>query len=229
MANPVTEGIKAAQAIRKRLGIGVASPVDVAWIARKLEVLIVRKPLTDGLSGIHLAHASGRCFVAINSLDRATRQNFTLAHELGHVQFDRDQTIAEKIFADASLPVERRANAFAAELILPEAAVREWLATPHLHISPDEVARLAIAYHMSYLATLYRLKNCEAIKDITALQQARDTVNPTLRSLLSCPGENAFELPQEFIRMADEALSRAIISRRRHRVLTTPPEAGDSF
>jgi len=228
MTNPVTEGLKAARAVRERLGLGPTAPADVAWIARRLGAVIVRRPLADGLSGIHLAHSSGRSFVAINSTDIASRQNFTLAHELGHVHFDREQVIAEKIELGDVPPIEKRANAFAAELILPTAAIEEWKRTPHLQTSPDEVARLATTFRMSYQATLFRLKSCGIIDDIEPLYGERDTINPTLRKLLNLPGES-FELPDDFIRMADEALSRSIISRRRHRVLTEAEERESDF
>jgi Zn-dependent peptidase ImmA (M78 family) len=229
MANPVNEGQKAARDLRRRLDLGQTAPVDVTWIARKLGVVVVRKRLADGLSGVHLAHGSGRSFVAVNSSDIASRQNFTLAHELGHHEFDHGHVIVEKIdFTDAA-PIEKRANAFAAELILPAKAVEEWRSTPHLQISANEVARLAATYRMSYLATLYRLKSCGAIEDIAPLQEARDSIDPVVRKLLNLPVENPFELPTEFLRMADEALSRSIISRKRHAELTTPEESEPDF
>lgn len=229
MANPIAEGSRAAQDLRKKLDLGLTAPVDVTRLAERLGVLVIRRPLADGVSGIHLAHASGRSFVAVNSSEIATRQNFTLAHELGHAHFDRNEVIAEKIDVTDTTPIEKRANAFAAELLLPEAAIAEWRATPHLRISANEIARLAATYRMSYLATLYRLKSCGLIEDVERLREAMDEIDPALRQLLRRRVENAFELPQEFLRMADEALSRSIISKKRHEMITQPDESEIDF
>lgn len=228
MANPVSEGIKGARKLRKELDLGPTAPIDPARVARLLGIVIVRKRLADGLSGIHLARASGRSFVAVNATDIDSRQNFTLAHEIAHHIFDGDQVIAEKIDVQDQAPIERRANAFAAELILPEAAVAQWRLACSGTPSPDSLARLALDYHMSYLATIYRLKSCGVIDDATELQNARDQISPTIRNLLNRMRETSFELPDEFLTLADEALGKSLISKRRYRAITNPPEE-DAF
>jgi Zn-dependent peptidase ImmA (M78 family) len=228
MPNHVREGSAGAQKLRKRLKLSASGPLDVGWVARELDLVVVRRPLSP-LSGIHLAHSSGRSFVAVNSDDIATRQNFTLAHEIAHHIFDGSATIAEKIDVADAAPVEMRANAFAAELILPTCAIREWRQTPHLSITPDEIARLAVDYQLSYLATLFRLKSTGVIDDVNGYYEERSQVNRSLRDQLNRPGEERSSLPSDFLRMADAALERSIISRRRHHELTSLEAREDDF
>jgi hypothetical protein len=87
------------------------------------------------------------------------RHRFTIAHELGHwichareagdeaPTFCRSQDLAQ----DADRDLEREANVFGAELLMPEAAVREaWAAVP-------DAAEVADRLGVSLLATQWRL------------------------------------------------------------------------
>ena len=91
--------------------------------------------------------------------DTPTRRiRFTIAHELGHwichargsddaPTYCRSQDLAE----DADRALEREANVFGAELLMPEAAVREAWAT-----FPDAQG-LAVRFGVSALAAQWRL------------------------------------------------------------------------
>jgi hypothetical protein len=87
------------------------------------------------------------------------RHRFTIAHELGHwichalseggeaPTFCRSRDLAE----DADRDLEREANVFGAELLMPEAAVREaWGAFP-------DAAEVAERFEVSALAAQWRL------------------------------------------------------------------------
>ena len=91
--------------------------------------------------------------------DTPTRRiRFTIAHELGHwicharglddaPTYCRSQDLAE----DADRALEREANVFGAELLMPEAAVREaWAAFP-------DAQGLAVRFGVSALAAHWRL------------------------------------------------------------------------
>jgi len=91
--------------------------------------------------------------------DTPTRRiRFTIAHELGHwicharglddaPTYCRSQDLAE----DADRALEREANVFGAELLMPEAAVREaWAAFP-------DAQGLAVRFGVSALAAQWRL------------------------------------------------------------------------
>jgi hypothetical protein len=87
------------------------------------------------------------------------RHRFTIAHELGHwichalsedaeaPTYCRSRDISE----EADRDLEREANVFGAELLMPEAAVREaWAAAPH-------AAEVAARFGVSALAAQWRL------------------------------------------------------------------------
>ncbi|HEY5258321.1 MAG TPA: ImmA/IrrE family metallo-endopeptidase [Candidatus Baltobacteraceae bacterium] len=218
MPNPVIDGVRRAAAVRKQAGIPQTSPVDVSWLAEELGLVVVRRPMPGGLSGMHYAHPKGRSFVAINSTERSLRQNFTLAHEIGHHLFDCDQTIVEALDDEGKTPVERRANAFAANLLLPDAAIEDWKAAVRAKFDLDDVARLAIRYQLSYEATLFRLKSARVISDVDPFRD-KTPMAPTLRNVLNASSEVAFEAPVALAKMADEALERHIISQKRYSAL----------
>ena len=86
------------------------------------------------------------------------RHRFTIAHELGHwichaKGMDDPPTFcrAQDISQDADRALEREANVFGAELLMPEAAVREaWAAVP-------DAAEVASQFGVSLLAARWRL------------------------------------------------------------------------
>lgn len=129
MPGPVTDA--RAYELRERyhaLFAGEELPVPVEAIAADLLGLHVEEGALDG-SGI-LVPAERR--VVLNAAEPPARRRFTLAHEVGHwvcqvleghraPLYCRDVDVSEA--ADRQL--EREANVFAAELLMPEPAVRE--------------------------------------------------------------------------------------------------------
>ena len=214
MPNPVTEGCRAAEAMRKQAGVNLAAPIDLTWLAEQIGLIVVRRPMPGALSGMHYSHASGRSFVAINSADIILRQNFTLAHEIGHFHFDRDQTIVEAVGDTDNSPKERRANAFAAHLLLPDAAIIAWEKSTRAVFDETDIARLALRYQLSWPATLFRLKSAGVIEDTTTYDKER--VEQVHRALLGAHSEMTFEMPATVAKMADQALERHLISTKRH-------------
>jgi Zn-dependent peptidase ImmA (M78 family) len=105
-------------------------PVPVGAIAEDLLGLHVSEADLDGVSGL-LYPARRR--IVLNAGDPPARKRFTLAHELGHwiCQCQDEPTVkvfcrAEDVTLDpVARTVEREANIFAAELLMPEAAVRK--------------------------------------------------------------------------------------------------------
>jgi Zn-dependent peptidase ImmA (M78 family) len=69
----------------------------------------------------------GTVFIGVARTHNPMRQRSTLAHELGHVQFDDWAVTDAGNWSDRS-PAERRADTFARHLLLPEDGLREFLA-----------------------------------------------------------------------------------------------------
>ena len=111
-------------------------PVPVAAIAVDLLGLHVSEADLDGVSGL-LYPARRR--IVVNAADPEARKRFTLAHELGHwicqCQDGPEVEVycrAEDVTLDPTArAVEREANIFAAELLMPEDDVRAaWTGDP---------------------------------------------------------------------------------------------------
>jgi hypothetical protein len=123
---------------------------------------------TTGLAGfLFRAGRIGRAFV--NADDVLARRRFTAAHELGHFVLHRDQMtgfIADATISetdDTTSDMEREANRFAAELLMPheviearaEELLKEHKACPRLVLA----YRLASELLVSREAVRYRLNN----------------------------------------------------------------------
>jgi len=108
----------------------VEPPVDVEDLAAKngLDVRTAEFPAEyQGVSGFINLEA-GRPVVYVNSADSPHRQKFTIAHELAHwllheneIRTDPGKAILFRIAIGETNtdPLEKQANAFAAELLVP--------------------------------------------------------------------------------------------------------------
>ena len=126
----VNEMPEVAQMILDRLGIEEV-PIPIVAIMKSLNFQVVAGELKDEISGIigiddDLAkNFKSSKVIAINNKDNVGHQRFTMAHELAHYLFDFD--VSNQIvyyntyntFEDEN-EVERRANYFAANLLMPE-------------------------------------------------------------------------------------------------------------
>ena len=89
---------------------------------RKIGIHIFRMELNNsGISGLFIRHPrAGKC-VLINADENIYRQNFTLAHEIGHALMDGiDFNVSLSNEDKSSQFRESRANAFASNFLLPK-------------------------------------------------------------------------------------------------------------
>lgn len=139
-------------------------PVDVDYIADCLGVRVEKSEGIDGdwnISGkFSLDSVTSQPVCTINSCDTEQRQRFTLAHELAHYylghgdQIDRTENLYRN--SDKYLPhLEREANQFAAEILMPRLAVNYMIS----HEKVFDIPELARAFDVSEIAMYYRLKN----------------------------------------------------------------------
>ena len=120
----------------------------------------------DKIRGISVVGPHHRAGIFINSRDGANAypsgRRFTLAHELCHVLFDRE---AGSRLAMASGPwaprdVERRANAFAAMLLMPHDLVRRTVSTITTRLDTMEgIGQVASHLQTGFLTALRHLVN----------------------------------------------------------------------
>lgn len=118
-------------------------PVPVVRIAAALNIRVVETEFTEaGLAGLIVVDSDERT-IYVSRDDPLARQRFTIAHELGHywMHMRGNDVRGFKDFgpqlafrsADTLTPLEREANYFAAELLMPRSEVRR-LARRGYHI-----------------------------------------------------------------------------------------------
>lgn len=115
-------GQKAAREFRKAIGLSEDKvPSDIYRDFRKAGVHVFRRALDNsGISGLFIRHPkAGRC-ILVNYVEDIFRQRFTASHEFSHSILDNDKDfIVSNNKWDRGDLVEIRANAFAAEYLIP--------------------------------------------------------------------------------------------------------------
>lgn len=136
-------------------------PVPVIEIATKLGIgVFADKSYPDDKNGHIQIDNDSKMLIVVNSKHPAVRKRFTIAHEIAHFEYDIDYlkqygSIDRKGDAsDSSYRArEKRANSFAAELIMPEEQfIEQWIALNCI----DEVADY---FFVSSDAVKYRALN----------------------------------------------------------------------
>jgi len=153
--------------------VGIAAPaVDVAKIAKSLEIDVLFQHFQEDLSGV-LIKTGDKNTIGINSKHAKTRQRFSLAHEIGHFWLSHpgdmfvDKQMAAVFFrdgrsGDGTSIHEMEANRFAAALLMPaHFLVDSFLACERTGESDVEqtVSRLAKQYEVSAQAMRIRLSS----------------------------------------------------------------------
>lgn len=148
-------------------------PIPVERLAAHCDALIRYQPFdADDVSGLLYREKDRPAVIGVNSANSRVRQRFTIAHELGHLRLHRGhQLILDRLvrvnFRDATSSTaadweEMQANAFAAELLMPAAAIEQRLhkLAAGTRLTDDEIiTRLAKQFDVSRPALEYRLIN----------------------------------------------------------------------
>jgi Zn-dependent peptidase ImmA (M78 family) len=156
-----------------------SAPVPVDAIAENLGATIIYEPNDDDLSGFLLRDKS-RIVMGVNSTHSLVRQRFTIGHEIGHLLlhsqesfhidksyegFNRrtvkDKFERNKDSATGADRIEREANQFAAQLLMPaEFIQKDMLKLGRIDLlHDDKLGKLADDYGVSLQALMYRLNN----------------------------------------------------------------------
>ena len=191
----VMQGEEVAEQERRRLGIANAPISDVSELIVSQGIWASGVMLPDGMSGLFLRHHSIGLAILVNSSHPGGRKRFSYAHEYAHALLDRNGHIAISSTDNSAEMIERRANAFAAALLMPRAGIRAFLRnldkgqpSRHEHAIFDAAsgghtvaaqrtrprsqritymdnAALAHQFGVSYRAAAYRLKSLRYISD----------------------------------------------------------------
>lgn len=154
---------KDAERILDTLWTPMRIPVDPVKIARRLGIEVIEAELARNVSGALVKRPDEDPVIMLNGRDSPNRKRFSCAHEVGHfVKRSDDPDEYEYIDlrgARASAGTdadEVYANAFAAELLMPEKEIKR-------RKGKSEV-EMAVAFDVSREAMHNRLKNLGLLK-----------------------------------------------------------------
>ena len=166
-------GYRLAEHARELLGLGrhpIESMRDL--VERRLGIPVIQVKLPLQIAGATIS-SHGRRGIVLNT--RGQNENvwirrFTLAHELGHILFDPEERLLrvrvdayDDLARDARGehlpdPVEQRANAFAAEFLAPQDAVKRLVPEP-FGVSVDRVEKVMSTFGIGRAAARYHVGN----------------------------------------------------------------------
>ncbi len=189
----IQSGMKAAIEERRRLGLGSAPLGDVPALLEEQGIRTGLISMPQGVSGLMISDPTVGLFVVVNRSHPAVRQRFSWCHEYAHVLLDRTQVTHVSRESERADLLEVRANVFAANFLMPEEGVRQFIGIlgkgnmSRLHAevfdesgvvaidsrtsggSQDlqlyDVVKLAHHFGVSVLSALYRLMNLRMITD----------------------------------------------------------------
>jgi Zn-dependent peptidase ImmA (M78 family)/transcriptional regulator with XRE-family HTH domain len=178
---------------RRRLGLGLAPLGDVSSLIEAQGVRTGTVSMPDSVSGLTISHPKVGPFVVINERHSRERRRFSWCHEYAHVLLDKDAIGMVSRESERNDLREVRANSFAANFLLPEEGVRQFVASlgkgsaSRIHadifdeagvvaidsrtdpatqeIQLYDVVQLAYSYGVSLPSTLYRLRNLKLISE----------------------------------------------------------------
>lgn len=191
----VEQGKEMAVLERERLNLGSGTIPDLANLISSQGIWTAAVHCREDVSGLFIAHNRYGLVIFVNQEHARVRRRFSYAHEYAHALVDRNRKIAEPTSRENRNDfIEKRANAFASEFLIPAAGVYEtlermqkggpsqassWIwdaaADEAVHheirqdlvahrISAHDVALLAHEYQVSYDVAAIRLKDINAIR-----------------------------------------------------------------
>lgn len=132
-------------------------PIDPKQLIDNIDDLqVVSENLPDNISGrINYDFNKNSYIITVNENHHPNRQRFTIAHELGHYVLGHGSKEDVLYRNGDSDPDEIEANAFAAEILMPQGVIR------HLIFEQDitDIRILAKKLWVSDDAMYYRLRN----------------------------------------------------------------------
>jgi Zn-dependent peptidase ImmA (M78 family)/transcriptional regulator with XRE-family HTH domain len=165
---PVSEGtyrdqaIELAKRVRELAGVSDGYIDELAsFCENRLGVDVAVECLPPGLDGLAVSRGNYR-LALVSSAIPATRQRYTLAHEIGHLAADdtQDILIDENLFGRSG-DQEKRANVFASSFLMPESSLRRAMGPAGL--VEASIGEMLANYKVSLDALAYQLHSVRLI------------------------------------------------------------------
>lgn len=145
----------------QELGITEPSEIDLEAIAYDRGARI-RYCQLDGCEA-RIVGKGDRAIITVNTASSDQRQRFSIAHELGHWHYHRGQTLTcrvDEYRPQQTAGVERLADSYAADLILPHYLFRPRV-REYRQLTLKAIDLLAEIFRTSFTATAIRLVECD--------------------------------------------------------------------
>jgi len=123
----IQQGQRLAEEERRRLGLGTGPLPDLAELLESQGVRTGLVDLPDDVSGLTLSDRKVGLFVVANRGHHYLRRRFSFAHEYAHVVADRERFGLISRASERDDLIEVRANAFAANFLMPEDGFRQFV------------------------------------------------------------------------------------------------------
>lgn len=117
-----------AMSILRDLVVDIAKPVDLYFVAEKLNIVVKKQKIKNGILGACKAVGLKRLVVLDPDICHEGRERFTLAHEIGHIMLRHGIHCCrtEDFYWNSRRPsIEQDANLFAAEILMPTLSLAE--------------------------------------------------------------------------------------------------------
>jgi Zn-dependent peptidase ImmA (M78 family) len=122
------QGQRLAEEERRRLGLGVGPAPNIAEILETQGVRTGLVDLPEDVSGLTLSDKNVGLFVVANKRHHVLRRRFSFTHEYCHIVADGDRFGLVSKTSERDSLLEVRANAFAANFLMPEEGVLQFVA-----------------------------------------------------------------------------------------------------
>ncbi|MBC6477576.1 MAG: ImmA/IrrE family metallo-endopeptidase [Hormoscilla sp. GM7CHS1pb] len=175
---------------RGSFGLGDIAVPNLFQAVEKLGLKVLRQPIEiRGFFGISACSLARGAFVIVNTHDiTIERQLFTLAHELGHLIFHRDEygdNLMKKGSKEAEKAREKVADYFASHLLIPQTEF------DLVYQYDRNILQLKQHFRVSYQVILTRLAEMGAID----YQQEINKIRAIYKNRHGSPLKNSMELP----------------------------------
>lgn len=178
---------------------------DLFKDCQKLGYYIIRYPLNNTNCLGFTTNRYDDVIIYTNSGIRMSREIFTLAHEIGHIQLHQNSNYSfiddnVSISDDNAEEKEIEANYFAACLLLPKKEIcsffnKEIPAFSINNISALDIARIMLEFNVSFEMVLNRLENINLISpEIRINLDTEKKINRINRLLISTGGNSKLNL-----------------------------------
>lgn len=245
-ADAYTQGQELACQERQRLGLGWRPVPNLDEVLAEQGVWSLSLAMPESISGICLSNSKIGAAVILNRNHHPYRRRFAYAHEYAHFLLDRKKrAVSISNSNNAKELLERRANSFASEFLMPTRGVGEllsrlgkdgtsreimWFYDPSTEcgepvekrnapgsqeIGLHDIAFITEWFQVPYAAVAYRLFELGKIKR-DRLLQLMDQRGLSSHSYESCDGEQSL-FTRNLRWLAHEAYRREVISGGRFR------------